>query len=407
MAHILAFTTQFAGHLFPFMPICHELQIRGHHVSIAVSTADELPVEFDGIRLIRVAWRAVTEVTRSGRRQPRFQRFNTPEYFADYGDGSADALTHLLEVEAPDFVLIDPKIWGGMVAAEASGVPWGTVAHNPLFFRGCGIDPRGPGWAPPKTWFDRLRQRFLNEVIHIETASQLAILNQVRSRHSLAPLARLTDLYVVPPLILATTTQPFEYPRTDWPTSLHFIGPMIYDSPNARDIDLRTSDSRPLVLLAGSTITTRGRYSSWADSILSALAAEPYRIVATLPTDSVQAFAPNLVREDVSAFSHTALLPHTSCVICHGGSGIVQKALWYGIPVVAVPFAHDRFEVARRVERSGAGVMLRLDKVTPSKVRKAVRQALGSKSGAQRVGFQFRQAGGPQAAADLVEAKLK
>lgn len=37
-------------------------------------------------------------------------------------------------------------------------------------------------------------------------------------------------------------------------------------------------------------------------------------------------------------------------MISHGGTGTTQKALAAGVPVCAVPFMRDQFEVARRVE---------------------------------------------------------
>ncbi|MCV7070521.1 glycosyltransferase, partial [Mycobacterium rufum] len=42
----------------------------------------------------------------------------------------------------------------------------------------------------------------------------------------------------------------------------------------------------------------------------------------------------------------------------HGGMGITQKALARGIPVCAVPFGRDQFEVARRVQVARCGTRL-------------------------------------------------
>lgn len=64
---------------------------------------------------------------------------------------------------------------------------------------------------------------------------------------------------------------------------------------------------------------------------------------------------------------------------------------------------YDRFEVARRVEVSRAGVMLPASKLTPESLRKAVGDAVAMRTGAEQVARAFREAGGAAAAADAVE----
>jgi UDP:flavonoid glycosyltransferase YjiC (YdhE family) len=334
-----------------------------------------------------------------------FHPLLTPAYFASFGECVADGFDAAVETERPDFVLIDPQLWGAMVGGEASKVLWATVAHNPLFFRAMGVDPRGPGLPPPTTWHGRLRHSVLERVIRLETRVHLQELNRVRARRSLRPLARVTDLYTSPPLILATTTQSFEYPRSDWPSGLEFIGPMICD-PAEGDTSLPDpSDPRPLILVSGSTIRAHSGAAHWADTVLRALSPASFRVVTTLPTEYVD-MESGAARTADRLRSHSAIMPHVSCVICHGGSGTVHKALWFGIPVVAIPFALDRYEVAKRVEVAGAGVALPLSQLSTDTLLAAVRQALRCRNGAEAVKRQFRAAGGPRLAADLIEARL-
>jgi UDP:flavonoid glycosyltransferase YjiC (YdhE family) len=82
--------------------------------------------------------------------------------------------------------------------------------------------------------------------------------------------------------------------------------------------------------------------------------------------------------------------------------GITQKALAAGVPVCAIPFGRDQFEVARRVAVTDAGVMLSKSKLSAKRVREAVAKA----PGAQRVAASFEAAGGASAAADAMEQLL-
>jgi UDP:flavonoid glycosyltransferase YjiC (YdhE family) len=86
--------------------------------------------------------------------------------------------------------------------------------------------------------------------------------------------------------------------------------------------------------------------------------------------------------------------------------GITQKALAHGVPVVAVPFGRDQPEVARRVEVAHAGVRLPARKLTPERLRNAVRRAIQLRPGAERIAAAFAAAGGAVAAANELEALI-
>jgi UDP:flavonoid glycosyltransferase YjiC (YdhE family) len=86
--------------------------------------------------------------------------------------------------------------------------------------------------------------------------------------------------------------------------------------------------------------------------------------------------------------------------------GITQKALAAGVPVCAIPFGRDQFEVARRVAVTDAGVMLPKSKLSAKRVREAVVEAMAKAPGAQRVAASFEAAGGASAAADAMEQLL-
>jgi UDP:flavonoid glycosyltransferase YjiC (YdhE family) len=87
--------------------------------------------------------------------------------------------------------------------------------------------------------------------------------------------------------------------------------------------------------------------------------------------------------------------------------GATQKALARGVPVCAVPFARDQFEVARRVEVAGAGSRLPAFRLRADRLRAKVRTAMASREGAIRIAGAYRAAGGPAAAADLCEQQLR
>jgi UDP:flavonoid glycosyltransferase YjiC (YdhE family) len=71
----------------------------------------------------------------------------------------------------------------------------------------------------------------------------------------------------------------------------------------------------------------------------------------------------------------------------------------HGAPIVAVPFGRDQPEVGRRIAESGAGVLVRKQDLSASRIRSAVHQALTMRPVAV-------SPGGPAVFADAVEELL-
>ena len=407
MARICAFTMNAPGHLFPFMSLLVELKRRGHAVSVALCSEQAGEAMLAGIELRALDWLPVERQDAAGKGRTG-NRFNESELaFANLGRPLVTALQRIVERDAPDLLLVDPALWGLMLGAKLTGRPWVAIAHNPLLFRGRGLDVRGPALPPPQHAVARLKHRAVGARLRWKARHKLATVNRVRAECGQPALRRYVDMYLEPTLLLATTVMPFEYPRDDWPANLRFVGPLLWDPPADPNWRFTPPDGPPLVLLVGSSIRDESGIPPWPDLVLRALSIEPYCVLATLPTGGVVSDPPpNAVI--APTLPHSAVLPHVACVICHAGPGITNKALSAGVPVVSVPYALDRFEVARRVELSGAGVSLSLRDLSPANIRHAVRTALSApvRRAAQRVATQFAAAGGTGRAADLVEELL-
>jgi MGT family glycosyltransferase len=342
----------------------------------------------------------------SGRDQATSQPRISPKIdaFADQGEPIAEALNRVILHENPEFLIIDPSLWGGMIAAEGSGIPWATIAHCPTLFRAQGLDVRGPGLRPARGRLGAAWHRLVKVAVSTANEPFLGEVNRVRLARELEPIADLGQLYMRATLVIATTAEPFEYPRDDWAESVRFVGPLLWEPPADRPqwID-QISGERPVILVSASTVP--GVDETWVQTVLGALANEPAEIIVTMPAAALPAVRPANTRL-LSFVPHGLLLPITSCVVCQGGFGTTQRSLAAGVPVVAVPDVNDQFEVARRIEVVGAGVMLPRKKLSAVRVRAAIRKALKSKPVAERISRAFLAAGGSAAAANAVEEFL-
>ncbi|CFR71311.1 putative glycosyl transferase [Mycobacterium tuberculosis] len=71
-------------------------------------------------------------------------------------------------------------------------------------------------------------------------------------------------------------------------------------------------------------------------------------------------------------------------VLCNGGSPTTQQALAAGVPVIGLPSNMDQHLNMEALERAGAGVLLRTERLNTEGVAAAVKQVLS--------GAEFRQA---------------
>jgi MGT family glycosyltransferase len=404
MARTCVITMDAPGHVFPFIPICTELGRRGHDVQLYLLGSQEGSGMIAGIPTWQVRRPEHPVGDGASTRGPREVRAHVRAFEAE-GAATADVAERLISALNPDLLIVDPMLWGAMISCEASGIPWVSVSHNPMTIRPLGLDVRGPGIPPPRGPLEKIKYRIASFAHQEANGIYLPLINDLRRSRGLGGLKRPWERLHLAPLTIAATAMPFEYERDDWPSSVKFVGPLAWEPETEEPRWMADLDERPLVLLAGSSIPEHGSAAGWVATAIEALRSEPVQVIATVPTDALPEVVPSNFRFE-RFVPHSWLLPRVDCVVCHGGPGITMKALAAGVPVVAVPFAYDRFEVAQRVAQSGAGVMLRGERLSAHTLREAVREGLGKRQGASRIAAAFAKAGGASAAADEIECLL-
>ena len=405
MAKILCYTSPGRGHLFPVVPILLELQRRGHEVTLRTLRSEVSGVASTGLR-VRAISSAIEGIAHDdwGGTSPVAALDRAVRVFVARGAHEVDDLEEAIQTERPDALVVDFNCWGGAAVAERSGLPWALFLPYFLPWRLPGIPPFGPGLAPRGDVWGRCRDRMLAGLLLRVLDRNLPLLNGLRSRVGVPPVRHMDEIGRTAPRILYFTAEPFEYPCPERPPSVVMIGPTSWE-PSSAVPDWLARLDRPVVLVTCST-----EYQ--ADGVLvgaalEALAGEDVVVVATTAAVDPTTFrVPDNAR--VERFvPHAPLLERAVCVVCHGGMGVTQKALAAGVPVCVVPFGRDQFEVARHVEVAKAGASVKAKKLTPGRLREAVRIARGRRSGAERIARAFRAAGGAARGADEIEALLR
>jgi MGT family glycosyltransferase len=405
MARVLAYTSPARGHLFPVTPILEELVGRGHRVALRTLASqvellrsrgiDADPIDVQIERIVPDDYLARSPL---GAQKRALRAFCRRAHF------DADDLRRAIDEVRPDVLLVDINSLGALAVAEAWGGPWAAWCPYLLPLRSRDAPPFGPGLRPAHGPLGRLRDAAFAPIVFGSLERLLrGPVNEVRARVGLPPLSDAEDMFRAPPLLLYMTAEPFEYPRSDWPDNVLLVGPGDWDPPTSRPAWLDEVDAPIVLVTTSSEFQDDGRLVRCA---LDALAGEPVHVVATVPSNEPAEFDVPANARVLSFAPHGHILERAVCAITHGGMGATQKALARGVPVCAVPFGRDQYEVARRVEVAGAGRRVASKRLSAKRLRAAVKDTMRCSNGARRVAAAYRQTGGAPRAADAVEALI-
>ncbi|OBK21670.1 glycosyl transferase [Mycobacterium asiaticum] len=406
MATILAYTSPALGHLLPVSALLSELDGRGHEIHVR-TLADGVPTA-EGLGFS------------AGAIDPRIEQIELDDWKATnaraalqravkvFGRRAAYEVTDLgtaIERVRPDALIVDVNCWGALSAAESGDIPWACFSPYTPTLRSPGVPPFGLGLKPMPGRLGRWRDAAVLAVVtrSVERV-MLPPINAIRTEVGVPKVGSVDEFVRRAPLVLVASGKPFQYPETDWGDAVQMIGPCVLDPLLDSSPDWLTSIERPIVLVT--TSSEKQSDTTLALTALAALSNEPVHVVVTLAAGQL-AEVPTSPNATVRQFvPHGAVLDRAVCVVTHGGMGATQKALARGIPVCVVPFGRDQFEVARRVEVARCGTRLPAKKLSVTRLRAKVCEAMTMTEGAARVANGFAATGGTARGADLVEQRV-
>jgi len=398
---ILAYTSPARGHLNPMMGPLVELRRRGAEVHVRTLSSQLEAVRAAGLECepLDPAIEAVVHDDHRARNQIESGRRSFATFAARAPLEIADFEAALAATD-PDAVLVDTTTFGAKALAEKLGLRW--AESRPFLFEepAPGVPPFGLGLRPMDGAAGRLRDRALGLMNGwFDRKARLPAINAGRAAAALAPIARVAESRNRGSLTLYFTAEPFEYPRP-LPSNVVMVGAGLWDTSADTPVEL-PEDERPLALVACS--------SEFQDDGAIAAAAlaglrDRWRLVLTTagvdpgslgdPGDALVArFLP-----------HGPLLRRADVVVCHGGMGITQKALAFGVPVCVVPWGRDQLEVAAHVVEAGAGTRVSRRRLSAARLAAAVERARACRPGAGRVRAGFEATGGSATAATALES---
>ena len=187
-----------------------------------------------------------------------------------------------------------------------------------------------------------------------------------------------------------------------------FVGPSIPSHQSPREFPLDQLDpSRPLLFISLGTIFNN--QPEFFKTCFEAFGDTPYQVVLSAGTHiDRNALGARPINMLVASYvPQLEILSRSSCFITHAGMNSTMEALYYGVPMVAIPQMVEQAMTARRIAELGLGLHLDPSTVTAATLITGVGDVLADDALRARVAAmqtRTRAAGGYQRAADTLVA---
>jgi UDP:flavonoid glycosyltransferase YjiC (YdhE family) len=179
-------------------------------------------------------------------------------------------------------------------------------------------------------------------------------------------------------LVLHATDALFDPPPPSLPRHHHHVGPLMWE-PSSEAPPYLDVPGAPWVLVTLSSGSQPGEMTL-ARTALQTLAEWPVRVVLTLsarhPRDEL---GPVPANARIERFvPHSAVLKRSGLLVSHAGHGVVAKALYYGVPMVLVPWDRDQPGAAARAAALGVAEVIARHDLTAPRLAAAIDQVLAT-----------------------------
>lgn len=419
MAKILFATMPITGHVNPGLPIARKLVENGHEVGWYTGTKFRNAIESTGARFFQCGDKVDFDDANLEKSFPDRKKYKAIEQlkydlkriFTDHVPHSTREILELLKSFEASVIVADTAFGTGPMVYQLGGPPCIAFGITALPLASNEVAPFGLGLLPDNTPFGTMRNRFLEKFAsNVLFKDIIDYRNKVRAQFNLAPdMSGLFDGMIKGSVLyLQGTVSEFEYPRSNMPDNVRFIGPLLPTAPAHVQLpdwwNEMVNTDKPVVHVSQGTIAT-DPYELIIPTIYGLADMDVLTIVSskTLPDGMRKRLPANVRVADFLPYSE--LMQHVDVYVTNGGYGGVHYALAEGVPIVVAGTTEDKPEVSNRIQWSGAGINLKCTQPSSLDVRLAVKKILrrGSyKEAAARISKSIKKQDAATEAAKLI-----
>lgn len=374
------------GHINPTLPVVKELVQRGEEVYYFSTKEFQKPLEATGAIFMDYG-EAFHQFLNQFQAHGNHPFYTLMEYMLAFDRTVIPIILEKVPQISPDYILHDAMFGGGSILARKLNLPGITSCSSFILEK------------PP------LPERMLEPGFHPQLDYLYQELKAAETEWGTVPL-QISDIFFQrEELVLAYTSRLFHPLGENYDSTYRFVGPSIMDREENLDFALNTTKNKNLIYISLGTI--HNNCMDFYQKCFEAFSGENDQVIMSVgnKTDlsALQPVPDNFIVRNY--IPQLEVLKKADVFLSHGGLNSVSEALYYGVPVIAIPMSNDQPAVAKRLKELGAGIELKMEDITPSLLKQTVRDILSNQEyqiHCKEIRTSFETAGGYQAAADEI-----
>jgi len=390
MSRIVFINQPSVGHLNTLLSIAIKMKSDGHDVRFFVPSIRLFKV---GIQVFDTAIDILSRIERNGipvdLLPPHLSHIwnafflpfktgynETSHAFSMFFDGLEHYTHHILkliEVHTPDVLVTDFAFPATSIAADILNIPYVTIYHSGLPFRGTVVPPFGSGLPIGDVSSDIFKEY---------SSRENQFLNRLDKRYNLA--RKRYGLQSVEPDLLRRPYSPWlnliasadiiEVPRNNLTESTFFIGPCLGKRIEENfDYDQLRQDKFKIYVSLGTVFNNKPEVFR---QIIRGLDNPNYQVIVSAG-GAYQKLIRSELAQNTKVFRsvpQTNLLPKIDLFISHGGNNSINEALYSGKPIIVMPVGGEQADNASKIVFLGVGKRIDLFSFSEKQLQESVEE---------------------------------
>ncbi len=384
MAKILFVNGNLHGHINPTLPIVRELIQRGEEVYYFSTIDFKAKLEAAGAVFMDYS-EILTPFMQQFRPHGNHPFYTLMEYMLSFDRTVIPYILSKTKDLHFDYMIHDVMFGGGNILSKKMNLP--AIASCSSFVME----------KPP------VPDRMMEPGFHPQLDYLYSELKTAQEEWNFDSL-NLSDIFFKKEAMTLVYTSRFFQPLGDsLDTSYQFVGPSITDRKEILDFSLNSGQK--LIYISMGTINNN--CLDFYQKCLNAFQDESYQVVMSIGNKTGISELQNIPKNFIvkNYIPQLEVLKRADVFISHGGLNSVSEALYFGVPVIAIPMANDQPVVAKRLAELGAGLNLNMTEVTSEILNHMVNTVLTDPSYRQQsweISNTFIESGGYKKASDLI-----
>ncbi len=360
MANILFVNANLYGHFNPTLPLVKKLVDRGNKVDYFCSEQFQERVMAEGASFLKYS-AELNAFLASYRPTDKHPFYMLMEYILLYTEVMLPRVLELIKKNQYDILISDSLFGGPLFLKHILQIP--VVSSHSSFAMSNAPVPAS----------------MLEHGSHVQLDHCYEILERICSRYAI-PVPGLDDVFISK----AEWNVVYTIPEFNGDIGLDCSKYLFTGLTIPRDTEMKLEgfvhdNDRPVIYISLGSINTN--FIEFYKMCIKTFESSCYDVVMSIGNkcdiNDLGAIPPNFYVRNF--LPQLAVMKQTDIFITHAGFNSVSEALYYGIPLYALPIVNDQYMVAGRIKDMELGLVGKFKEITPQALRGGVEELLSNK----------------------------